>query len=294
MQFIISENHWEKVMPTDQPFIVAVAQAEYDRYHGIDEGDQPLRGRIADYYEAGGGSRNLNPTLDENAWSAAFISFCVKQSGATPSQFKFNLSHSVYARQAIANGATNTGVFQGHRVTDYAPRLGDLIHHNRQGGTLGFDFAKTNTGYPSHSAIVVDFQTVAGVRHAVTVGGNEGLQGGSGTVGRKKFALSHDGLLDQSQIGPKLICVIENKLAEGIPAPTRPLGPYAVDVRTDLKLRGGPGAGFPVIKALSNGTSLSVLAFDEASSGAWALVDLEGDGVKDGYVFAQFLDPVTT
>jgi len=280
-------------MPTDQPSIVAVAQGEYDRYHGINEGDQPLRGRIADYYEAGGGSRNLNPTLDENAWSAAFISFCVKQSGATSSQFKFNLSHSVYVRQAIANAAANTGAFRGHRVTDYAPQLGDLIHHNRQGGTLGYDFAKNNTGYPSHAAIVVNFQTINGVRHAVTVGGNEGLQGGSGTVGRKTFALSQDGLLDQSHIGPKLICVIENLLAEGISQPTRPLGPYVVDVRTDLKLRGGPGAEFPVIKSLSNGTTLNVLKFDEESGGAWALVDLEGDGVKDGYVFAQFIEQVT-
>src|SRR5664279_5326823 len=76
--------------------VVTVAKAEFDRFHNIDEGTQPLRGRIADYYEAGGGSRHLDPTLDENAWSAAFISFCVKQAGATPDQFRFSLSHSVY------------------------------------------------------------------------------------------------------------------------------------------------------------------------------------------------------
>lgn len=280
-------------MPTNQPSIVAIAQAEYNDYNGIDEGKQPLRGRIADYYEAGGGSRDLNPTLDENAWSAAFISFCVKQSGAASSEFRFNLSHSVYVRQAIANAVAGTGMFRGHRVSEYAPKLGDLIHHNRQGGTLNYDFARNNTGYPSHSAIVVNFQTISGVRHAVTIGGNEGLEGGSGTVGRKTFALTHDGLLDQSEIGPRLICVIENLLAGGASAPTRPLGAYVVNVRTDLKLRGGPGAQFPIIQALTNGTSLNVLAFDELSDGAWALVDLEGDGVKDGYVFAEFIEPAT-
>jgi hypothetical protein len=57
--------------------IVAVAKAEFDRFNGTDEGEEPLRSRIADYYEAGGGSRNLDPTLNENAWSAAFVSFCV-------------------------------------------------------------------------------------------------------------------------------------------------------------------------------------------------------------------------
>ena len=89
-------------LPSAGRSIVAVAKAEFDRFHGIDEGDEPLRSRIADYYEAGGGSRNLDPTLNENAWSAAFVSFCVKQSGATPDQFKFNLSHSVFVRAAIA------------------------------------------------------------------------------------------------------------------------------------------------------------------------------------------------
>jgi len=28
------------------------------------------------------------------------------------------------------------------------------------------------------------------------------------------------------------------------------------------------------------------------SAGRWALVDLEGDGIKDGYVFAKFIVPV--
>jgi hypothetical protein len=40
---------------------------------------------------------------------------------------------------------------------------------------------------------------------------------------------------------------------------------------------------FPIIKALSNGTVLHVLEFDQESHGRWALVDLEGDGVKDGF-----------
>ena len=108
-------------------------------------------------------------------------------------------------RAAIANGDADRGVFRGHRVTEYAPKLGDLIHHNRDGGTLSFDFARANTGYPSHSAIVVDFELRNGVRHAVTIGGNEFLSGGTGTVGKKRFALDLNGFLNQSAIGVKLI-----------------------------------------------------------------------------------------
>jgi hypothetical protein len=90
--------------------VVAIAKAEFDRFHGINEGNQPLRGRIADYYQAAGGSRDLDPTLDENAWSAAFVSFCVKQSGATADQFKFSMLHSVYVKAAIANADAGRGV----------------------------------------------------------------------------------------------------------------------------------------------------------------------------------------
>jgi hypothetical protein len=277
--------------------IVAIAKAEFERFHGINESDQPLRGRIADYYEAAGGSRSLDPTRDENAWSAAFVSFCVKQSGATADQFRFSMLHSVYAKAAIANGEAGRGVFRGHPVTDYAPKLGDIIHHNRSGGTISFDFARAHDGYPSHAAIVVDFEMRNGVRNAVTIGGNEFLAGGTGTVGKKFFPLDADGLLDQAEIGPRLICVIENQLAAGAPievTPAMPLGPYMVNVRTDLKLRGGPGTEFPVLKSLVNGTTLNVLEFDDVASGRWALVDLEGDTVKDGYVFAKFLDPIAS
>jgi hypothetical protein len=33
--------------------------------------------------------------------------------------------------------------------------------------------------------------------------------------------------------------------------------------------------------------------FDDNPTGRWALVDLEGDQVKDGFVFAKFVEPVT-
>jgi uncharacterized protein YraI len=67
-----------------------------------------------------------------------------------------------------------------------------------------------------------------------------------------------------------------------------------VNVRTDLKLRGGPSQDFPIISSLVNGTPLNVLGFTEGAEGTWALVDLQGDNVKDGFVFAQFIDPIVS
>jgi hypothetical protein len=88
--------------------------------------------------------------------------------------------------------------------------------------------------------------------------------------------------------------VVENQLAAGVITTPMPLGSYVVRVRTDLKLRGGPGALFPVLKSLADGTVLKVLEFDDELDGRWALVDLEGDGTKDGYVFSKFIEPIAS
>jgi N-acetylmuramoyl-L-alanine amidase len=63
------------------------------------------------------------------------------------------------------------------------------------------------------------------------------------------------------------------------------LGRFAVSVRSTLNLRGGPGTDFEVIAALKDGTELRGL-FDR---GDWIAVDLQGDGVKDGFVHKDFL-----
>ena len=277
---------------------VAAAKAEYDRYHGIDEGAEPLRSRIADYYEAGGGSRTLDPTLDENAWSAAFVSFCIKQSGASASQFSYSMQHSVFVHAAIANALAGTGVFRGHRIGDHALQLGDLVHHNRSGGKLTYEYARDHANYPSHSCIVVGFEDVDGVRHAITIGGNEGIAGGTGTVGRKSFPLDAKGCLDQSKITTRLICAVENLFEASAAAPPAPVpGRYMVHVRegSSLFVRGGPGSNFEKIEAVPNGlankTVIYVLGFQNTAEGVWALVDLQGDGQRDGFVSGAFIEP---
>jgi len=73
-------------------------------------------------------------------------------------------------------------------------------------------------------------------------------------------------------------------------APQLAPGRYVVMARGGLKLRGGPGTNFDSQKTLPAGTELNVV--DSASSDpAWVRVDLEGDGLADGYVFASFLAP---
>ena len=109
----------------------------------------------------------------ETAWSAVFVSWCVKQAGASSAEFKFNPAHSQFVHVAIRNGINETGVFRGFRIIDHAPQVGDIIQNNRGGSTFDFDFARTHKSYASHSAIVVEIGTDAQGGFALTVGGNE-------------------------------------------------------------------------------------------------------------------------
>ncbi len=64
---------------------------------------------------------------------------------------------------------------------------------------------------------------------------------------------------------------------------------YAVKARGGLKLRGGPGLGFGVEKVLALGTKLVLVKLDDKDPD-WGMVDLQGDGIADGYVFVPFLE----
>jgi hypothetical protein len=81
------------------------------------------------------------------------------------------------------------------------------------------------------------------------------------------------------------------KLSRSVDTPTSVApGRYVVIAREGLKLRGGPGTNFDSEKTLPAGTELTVVAASEVDP-SWARVDLEGDGLLDGYVFASFLAP---
>ena len=76
---------------------------------------------------------------------------------------------------------------------------------------------------------------------------------------------------------------------DGSARPTS-LGAFRVNARSGLRLREGPGAAFGVVRVLDNGTPVQVIGYG-GDDNAWAIVDLEADGVGDGAVFAAFLEP---
>jgi hypothetical protein len=179
--------------------LAKIAEEQHDRFHFIQEGDEPLRSQIKKYWQTIG-IPFQNVTVP---WSAAFVSFCVKQAGATAAEFKFAASHSVFVHKAIQNAVGNTGVFRGEDAKTAKPAVGDIIQNNRGGTKFDFAFAKANSQYQSHSAIVVETGIDSLGPYALTVGGNE-----SDSIRRARIALTSTGTIKQRPTNP-YICVIK-------------------------------------------------------------------------------------
>ncbi len=90
-------------------------------------------------------------------WSAAFISYVMKTAGVADSDFPRAAAHSRYIHFAIQNRETGaTGAkFIGWRVSERAPKEGDLVGYSRAGAHMTYDKAAKRNTYTSHCDIVV-------------------------------------------------------------------------------------------------------------------------------------------
>jgi hypothetical protein len=183
--------------------LAASAQGEFALVRQTHETAPPLRQRIETYWKELGFDF---PGVGE-AWSAVFVSWNVLKAGATKQNFSFSPRHSQFVHDAIT-GANAQPAFAGRKISEYGPKVGDIIQNNRSGNSFGFDFAKSNTAYESHSAIVVEVGVASGgERFAITVGGNE-----NDSVRRRRIDLDSTGKI----IPPSptfYISILENKMA---------------------------------------------------------------------------------
>ncbi|ATE72059.1 hypothetical protein CNO08_12305 [Lysobacter capsici] len=181
--------------------LATVAQEQHRKFSLFRENQNPLSAQIRLYWTELG----LSFPGVGTAWSAVFVSWCMKQAGATKHQFGFSARHGDFIHAAIANAQAGQGVFLGRRVAQYAPKVGDLLHNNRSGNSFDFDFAATHRKYESHSAIVVEVGTDNRGRYLWTIGGNEG-----DSVGIKEVRLTSTGLVKNP--GGLYISIVETTL----------------------------------------------------------------------------------
>jgi hypothetical protein len=189
-------------MPT--PFatrLATIAEQQHTKFQFTNEADPALCKQIRIWTEDIGFGFS---SCTDVPWSAVFVSWCVKQAGATKAEFKFAMSHSVFVNQAIRNATNGVGVFQGTEITAHAPGVGDIIQHNRGGHSFDFAFAKTHSNYVSHSVIVIEVGQDTKGRFAFCVGGNE-----SDSVRRTVVRLDSSGFIKQRDGNP-FICVIKD------------------------------------------------------------------------------------
>lgn len=182
--------------------LASIAEEQHARFQFVNEADPELCKQIEKWTKDIGGAF-VSCTSPDHPWSAVFVSWCVKAAGATKSEFEFSKAHSVFVHKAIQNALNGTGVFHGLEITAHAPRVGDIIQHNRGGTKFNFAHARKNKHYKSHSVIVVEVGQDAQGPFAFCIGGNE-----RDAIRRSVVRLTSQGLIRQRNGNP-FICVIK-------------------------------------------------------------------------------------
>lgn len=163
---------------------VAAAVSERDTFarpNGatILETVEPLRSRVLKYFRDVGRGDITDPAAE--AWSAAFISHCMRVAGASDAQFRFSAGHRFYIFDALRNalaGRNDAFLVYADR-TETAPRVGDLVGRSRDAGIkTTADIAARmpanpaddgNTPFPCHTDLVLSIAP----GEMIVIGGNK-------------------------------------------------------------------------------------------------------------------------
>ena len=108
--------------------------------------------RVGDYWKVGV-DKDLTGKDTHEPWSAAFISYVMKEAGLGD-RFSYSDWHATYIRNSILarRRKDRTFAFWGYKLNERAPQVGDLVGYRRQGG-ITFNYQPTV--YKSHTDIVV-------------------------------------------------------------------------------------------------------------------------------------------
>lgn len=170
-----------------------------------DDGD-PWSTRVNWYWSAVG-----KPDLDgfdcKEPWSAAFISWVMRQAGLSSSQFPSADAHWSYIRFFINHETHSDAAFIGHRITEYSPKPGDLICATR--GNHGFipvyDMPPGSV-LSGHTKLHCDIVVERIGATLSSIGGNV-----RNSVSKTYITLKPDGQLQPTERRPWFV-VLENRL----------------------------------------------------------------------------------
>lgn len=170
-----------------------------------DDGD-PWSTRVNWYWSAAG-----KPGLDgfdcKEPWSAAFITWVMRQAGLSSSDFPSADAHWEYIHYFIDRSGQAGAAFASHGIAEYPPKPGDLICATR--GNNGF--IPVYSDNPSavlagHTKLHCDIVTEKTGNTLASIGGNV-----RNSVSKTYLQLTPDGLLHPSERRPWFV-VLENRL----------------------------------------------------------------------------------
>jgi hypothetical protein len=199
-QGFVSERLLRDPVSDAKERLISAAVAEWVRF---DKGTG--QEHLAPYHTFVGAMWNaIGQTLDgrdrDQPWSAAFISWIVRQAGPEYAGFRFAAAHSRYIHDSIRKRDTgSSSPFWGFRLKEHKVGLGDLVCQWRNSPRT-YDDARTSEAFFSHCDVVVEVAP-GSVR---ALGGNNGH-----TVGFKTYAVNPDGFLKAEN---KVFAVLRNNV----------------------------------------------------------------------------------
>lgn len=132
----------------------------------------PFSGFVGEMWQKIG--LNLDGTDRDQPWSAAAISFMVRNAGGKYRDFRFAASHSKYIHHAIkAREAEDTSVpFWGFRLHELKPEVGDIVckDNPEYAPAVNFDVARQLDSYRSHCDIIMKIDSAN--QKILAIGGN--------------------------------------------------------------------------------------------------------------------------
>ena len=148
--------------------LIKIANKEIEKWKGLTELSQRASQTLISYWKSVG--RVFSPrdmqskeVHSKYPWSSAFISWLFFKAGAKK-RFPYSAAHSGYFQVAKKNRDNPKAALRGFRITEYAPKVGDLVVYSRQQGK-GYDSVGH---FPSHGEVVIE----VGKGFIKTVGGN--------------------------------------------------------------------------------------------------------------------------
>ena len=173
--------------------------------YGHKEGENGWYQRVRTYWLEGTSTKGVDGRNHDMPWSAAFISWVMKTSGAG-SRFRYSTQHSVYVYQGVRDllQKNSAAGFWCWRLSEAKPKIGDVVCWSRQ---PGIDYDHQNGGdYKGHCDIVVEVDT----DRVHVIGGNVG-----DSVTRRPLLLTATGYVKPVTLGGEtLFGLMENRISQ--------------------------------------------------------------------------------